>query len=342
MKSRLFFLLSGEHPTLPKAEFRAILESEGVKFRVLEDATQLLRVEVDPTCVDIILRRSALTRICCLEIFRCQADIGEILREARNASYEGLLGEKESFSVRVSRVRGASPHINGMTLERELGAIIPGKVVDLRNPSKEFLGILTDDLFVFGLKLGEIKPGVFVERRPCRRPFFHPTAMPAKLARCMVNLARPKPEMLILDPFCGTSSILIEAGLMGYRVMGMDVKRRMIRGSVKNLSRYGVDWEGLVVADALKNPVRQADRIVTDPPYGRSATTMGVAPNELLRGFLSFVPELLPRGGFVCLAAPSDVGLRDMGIEAGLRHVESHFIYIHRRLTREIAVFLVP
>jgi len=180
-----------------------------------------------------------------------------------------------------------------------------------------------------------------MERRPRKRPFFHPSAMPPKLARCMVNLAEPRSDELVVDPFCGTASQLIEAGLIGCRVMGFDVQRRMVDGSLRNLRHYGVEPEGMAVADARKLPVTKADCVVTDPPYGTSATTLGLEAKQLVKSFLSSVGDNLSRGHRICMAAPVSVRLGEMGRHLGFKHVESHSVYVHRSLTREIAVFEV-
>ena len=341
-KQKLFFLVSGEHPTLPKAELRAILESEHISFKELDGAPQVVRLLVDSGCVDAVVRRSAFVRVCCLELFTCPADFDTILRCAREVDYGAFLRAGMSFAVRVRRVRGSCQQIDSLELERRLGDAIPYKGVDLVRPDRLFFGVLSDNLFFFGLKLAEIRPGVFVERRPSRRPFFHPTSMPAKLARCMVNLTRPEPENLIFDPFCGTGSLLLEAGLMGYQTIGADVQKRMILGARLNLTHYGVEPQALIVSDALNSPVRRADRIATDPPYGRSATTLGLDVKRLVSDFLQECPEILPRKGYICLATPKSLEVRSLGEDAGLKHLESHFIYIHRGLTREIAVFLRP
>jgi len=189
------------------------------------------------------------------------------------------------------------------------------------------------------LKMAEILPKPFVERRPRKRPFFHPTAMPAKLARCMVNLAQPKRGDLVLDPFCGTASILVEAWLIGCRVIGFDVQPRMVRGSLQNLLHYGVKTDGIVVADARHLPVAKVDCIVTDPPYGRSATTLGWSSRQIVEDFLSAVNDMLPRGRRICMASPKSVRIGKIGKELGFKHIESHFMYVHRSLTREIAIF---
>jgi len=340
--TRLFFLLSGEHPTLPFSELKAILEAEGFKHRLVGKLRQLMRIEADVESVKSIVHRAAMTRVCNIELAYCDAAAKEILEEVRSAPLQGCLKKDENFVVRVRRIGESSPQLVGNELERKLGAVllrrVKGARVHLTNPDKTFFGVLTDTKFIFGLKLAEIVPKPFVERRPRKRPFFHPSSMPSKLARCMVNLAQPKAAELVLDPFCGTASMLIEAGLIGCRVIGFDAQRRMVRGSLKNLVHFGVQPDGMGVADAKNLPITKVDRIVTDPPYGRSATTMGQETKQIVRDFLSRVDVHIRKGGRICMAAPKSVRLGKLGEELGFKHEESHFVYVHRSLTREIAV----
>jgi len=284
-----------------------------------------------------------MTRVCATELFNCDAKVVDIFNRIHSTSIERIVERGESFVVRIRRIRGSAPRLDRGELERKLGELILNKVkgtrVNLKNPQKTFFGVLTDNKLIFGLKMGEVLPKPFVERRPRKRPFFHPTAMKAKLARCMVNLAQPKAGELVLDPFCGTATMLIEAGLIGCRVVGFDVKRRMIEGSLRNLLHYNVIPEGLAVADARHPPAVMTDCIVTDPPYGRSATTLGWSTKQIMKKFLPSVEDMLPRGKRICTASPKSIKVGDIGREVGFKHVESHLVYIHRSLTREIAVF---
>jgi len=340
--AKLFFLVSGEHQTLPVSEVQAILEAEGIKYRILENLTQVLRLEADPNSVEAIKFRSALTRVCCREIFNCEANISEILANISSGSMEEFI-EGDSFAVRVRRVKGVTPELVRVELERKLGEQILKTVktsrVNLSNPQKTFFGVLTDKRFIFGLKTAEIVPKPFSERRPRRRPFFHPTAMPAKLARVMVNLAQPNKGDLVLDPFCGTGGMLVEAGLIGCRVLGFDAKPHMLRGGLKNLLHYGINLEGVAIADARYPPVAKVDCIVTDPPYGRSASTLGASTIRIVEDFLSAVGDKIPRGRRICMASPKTIRIADAGEKTGFKHLESHFVYVHRSLTREIVVF---
>lgn len=340
--TKLFFLLSGEHPTLPFSELKAILETEGFRYKVTGKLKQIMRVETDIESVKSIVHRAAMTRVCNTELAYCDATTEEIFAKVRSAPLEDFLKKGETFVVRMRRIEESAPQLIGEELERKLGAVmlqrVKGAKVKLTNPDKTFFGVLTDNKFIFGLKLAEIVPKPFMERRPRKRPFFHPSAMPSKLARCMVNLAQPKAGELVLDPFCGTASMLIEAGLIGCRVIGFDAQKRMIRGSMRNLAYYNVQPDGLAVADAQHLPITRVDCIVTDPPYGRSSSTMGRETGQIVKDFLSRVDDHIQKGRRICIAAPKSIKIGKLSRELGFKHSESHFVYVHRSLTREIAV----
>jgi len=113
----------------------------------------------------------------------------------------------------------------------------------------------------------------------------------------------------------------------------------MAEGTRTNLKHFGVDAEGVVVADSRKLPLIRIDHVVSDPPYGKSATTMKSTTKRLVEGMLSSAWGLLRKGQLICIASPKTLGITNVGEELGYRHVESHFAYVHGTLTREIAVF---
>jgi tRNA (guanine10-N2)-dimethyltransferase len=290
--------------------------------------------------------RAAYMRVGALELFSCEANEGSIESAATSTNFQEILGEGETFAVRIHRIKEYSPKKDTMRLENSLGKVVlqqtRGTKVKLKNPHKTLIGILTSGKLVFGLKLAEAQIKTFSERRPRKKPFFHPSAMPSKLARSMVNLSYAKDGSLLLDPFCGTGSSLIEGALVGCRVHGVDAQRRMIIGSRKNLKHFGLTAEGLIMADARNLPFTTVDCVVTDPPYGRSASTLRSTTKALVQAVLSSVYVLLGRGQRICIASPKTLSISRLGVQMGYRHVESHFAYVHRTLTREIAVFEKP
>ena len=352
---KLFFLLSGENESLPAAEIKAILETEGYRYANAEEFDQVLRLEADIECVKAVPVRSAYTRVCAQELFICNANMSNIAKIAAGTDFKSVLKPSESFVVRINRIRNyADQDINTMTLEVELGKQIleatEGTRVNLKNPDKTFIGIITDEKLVLGLKLTDITSKTFSERRPRKKPFFHPSAMPSKMARCMVNLAHAKAESVLLDPFCGTGTSLIEATYIGCRAVGIDAQRRMILGTKKNLRFFNIAAEGLVFADSRKIPLFKVDAIVTDPPYGRSSSTLKSTTKQLVQEVLAASYGLLGVGQRICIALPIRVNqqgqvdhmAKDLAeyIEGlGYKTIESHLVFVHRSLTREIMVY---
>jgi tRNA (guanine10-N2)-dimethyltransferase len=341
---KLFFLLSGENKSLPAAEVKAILEAEGYQYENAEEYDQVLRLEAEVDSVHTIQVRSAYTRVCALELFVSNANLTDIVKVASKTNFKAILKPGESFVVRINRIKNyADEDLNTMSLEGKLGKQILNATVDtrvnLKNPDKTFLGIITDDKLVLGLKLTDITSKTFSERRPRKKPFFHPSAMPSKMARCMVNLAHGKTESLVLDPFCGTGTSLIEATYIGCKAVGVDAQRRMIKGTRKNLHFFNISAEGLVLADARHLPFFKADCVVTDPPYGRSSSTLKSTTKQLVQDVLASALDLLGVGQRICIASPKTLQIKVLGEALGYKHVESHFAFIHRSLTREIAVF---
>ena len=341
--AKLFFLLSGENETLPAAELKAILEAEGFRFKITEKLDQIVRLKANLNSVKAVQRRSAYTRISALELFTCKAQEAAIMKAADCIDFKSVLNEGETFAVRIRRVREYAEEISTIAFEEKLGKHILQNTsktkVNLKNPDKTFLGVLTNDQLVFGVKLTEIEPKTFSERRPRKKPFFHPSAMPSKLARSMVNLARAKKGELVLDPFCGTGSVLIEAALIGCRTLGLDAKRRMTRGCLRNLKHFHIESDGVVMADARRAPLTKVDCLVTDPPYGRSATTMKSTTKLIVEEVLFSARTLLHEGQRICIASPKTLNIAQIGVDLVYKHLESHFVYVHRTLTREIAVF---
>ncbi|MCS7386353.1 MAG: THUMP domain-containing protein [archaeon GB-1867-005] len=338
---RLFFIVSGEHPSLPFSEVLAILEAESVCFSVLQRLPAVLRLEAELEACSAVCSRASMTFSCCEELFCCSADYDEIFASCREVDWSFIRGGR--YAVRVRRVMRSSPHISTRVLEREIGAIIYSSLsgeakVDLNNPEFLLQGVLTGDIFVLGLAIGRVRRGDFNARRPKFRPFFHPSSLDARISRLFVNLCRARRGDIFLDPFCGAGGFLIEAGLVGCRVVGLDIDRKMVSGAKANLNFFGVNPVSIMIGDARHLPFRRVDCIATDPPYGRSASTAGFRLEELLRDFLHEAYGVLRVGGYLCIAAPFELMLEDLSVEAGFKVVEVHRMRVHRSLTRTIAV----
>jgi len=88
------------------------------------------------------------------------------------------------------------------------------------------------------------------QARPARDTFVG--MLPPKLSQILINLATgPTTSGRLLDPFCGTGTILQEALLMGYSVYGTDLSEKMIAYSQKNLAWLASKRQGLGNSDNI-------------------------------------------------------------------------------------------
>lgn len=341
MKKFIYFYLSGEHPTLPKAEIKSIMEAETYSFDVIGQAPQLLRMTASIEALRSISDRSSMCKSCGPEILFCDANLKSILNFLKEVDMSRYIMPGDNFSVRITRVNDFSRNLRTPDIERIVGGYIKNSVrntkVDLTNSKKKFFGLLTGEKFLLGLHFfGKLD---LAERQPKMRPVFHPSTMDPKLARCMVNLARAEKGRLFLDPFCGIGGILIEAGLMGCNIIGCDRDLRMVKGTIQNLKHYNLDHGGVISADARDNPFIPTKNIATDPPYGKNSSSLGIELESLFRDALSSAFDSLIPNGFISISSPKGAKLKEYGEEAGFKLKETHDLYVHRSLTREILVF---
>ncbi len=328
---KIAFELSGEHATLPRAEVIACLESLNIDFREVAFMDQLLVVDVPE--IPPIAKRLAMIHNVLDVVFICPANIKSILRLVSNVDLDI---EGRTFCVRAKHIKGAD--LSSTALEKEAGALIhkKGYHVDLDNPDIMFHLVLTEDKCVFGRLIESVDRGQYEIRRPQQRPFFHPGVLLPRLARALVNISSLS-DGILLDPFCGTGGILVEAALIGAQCVGMDVQQKMVMGTRHNLTYYGVDGM-LMVGDACATPLRseKVDAVVTDLPYGKSALIQAKSLDHLYHDSLREIYRVLKKNKKAVIV--SQIPLDELADGVGFRVIGQHQQRVHRSLTRQIIV----
>jgi tRNA (guanine10-N2)-dimethyltransferase len=339
------FELSGEHEKLPAAEVFACLKIEGLDFQVHTSVDQCLVVdiagkeeEVERTLKGSIAQRLAMTHhiLKVVGITENTPDAVVILADSFEPS--GYITKGQNFVVRAKRIKH---HVNfpGELLEQKIGGCIyrKGFRANLENPDLEFRLILSEKA-VLGTLLSSIDRSAYETRNPQNKPFFYPGVLMPRVARALVNLSRVKPGELFFDPFCGTAGILVEAGFVGAKVIGVDAQEKLVIGACMNLEAFGLDYV-LMEGDACRMPFKEAtiDAIVTDPPYGRSAAILAESLEKLYSCALQEIHRVLKPGGIAVVVSDKEV-LKD-GKKAGLKVLEIYVQRVHRSLTRTITVF---
>ena len=136
--------------------------------------------------------------------------------------------------------------------------------------------------------------------------------LPPKIARSMVNLVPLSPEgKTLLDPFCGSGRILVEAAEVGYEIAGADISKKQVEDTIENLS--SLKFSGKIeILDAthLSTKFSNIDVIVTEPFLGKSRFRPDeiryIVPGleKLYLGCLKNWLKVLKPGGFVVMVFP--------------------------------------
>jgi tRNA (guanine10-N2)-dimethyltransferase len=322
---KLAFELSGESKSIPRAEVLALFNGA-----LVQELERVLVIDVDaydPALGDRLAMTHAILEIKDV----CSQELGSIYRAAGSVELPRV-----SVAVRAKRIgRG----LKSTDVEATIGKALAerGYEIDLTHPQLQVRALLCKGVCIIGATLAVIDRSLFESRRPRVRPYFYPGVLLPRLARAAVNLTRVKAEELLLDPFCGTGGILLEAGLLGAAIMGSDVDGRMVFGTKMNLDCYDV-LSDLLVQDARRLGLRDecVDAVATDLPYGRSVSVRAHSLNQLKTAALDEIFRVLKRNARAVLISHSPIEheLTDAGFTIEGRHTQ----YVHKSLTREIVV----
>lgn len=331
----LSFELSKEHNFLPEAEVFSCFDAFNISYKKVfsfEGVLVLETPESDDFTLQSISKRLAMTRHISKVLGMCSSNEAEILKEAHKIA---IKDHDSRFAVRVSMNQAK---FDTLKMEKAIGAKLyeKGGIVDLNNPDKLYRVVITPEVCIFGLLLCSVDRGQFSDRKPHLRPFFFPGVVLPKIARIMVNLSRIGHDEILFDPFCGTGGILIEAELVGAKVIGGDVQKRMVLGAKKNLSSYNLS-SNLLFGDACNLALKDnsVDAIVIDPPYGRSALIKANSIEDLYEESMREMHRILKLNKRVVMASHAPLS---EDIKQGFKVSEEYLLRVHKSLTRHITV----
>lgn len=147
--------------------------------------------------------------------------------------------------------------------------------------------------------------------------------LPPKVARMMVNLALADKEFShkprLLDPFCGSGTILMEAALRGCLVYGSDLDYQAVLGSIKNLDWLSQEYNLKKSYEFIRRDVTalretdfpdKIDLVVTEPFLGKQTPSPKEVRNifrgleKLYLGAFSSLKKVLAKEARVVIIFP--------------------------------------
>ncbi|NLU46219.1 MAG: DNA modification methylase [Euryarchaeota archaeon] len=321
------FDLLGECGDMPVAETLRCIEAECEEYRVIRTGPGYVTAAFDPKNLDAISER--------LSLAHC---MGRHLGAFEPGDFSGL-GETElpegSFAIRGKRFKGLMKDVDSQDLIVKAGKLLSKcNDVDLRTPDLVIQMHMSDRVNLF-IEERHVDKDLLRKRKVSERPFFSPISLHPKYARALINLTGARRGDTLLDPFCGTGGIAIEAADMGMRTIVSDFDEEMIFGCQENLDFYGLKAEEAVVADIGDVPgiFANLDAVATDPPYGRSTKTGGERVDRIYARAMDSIARVLKPDSRAGLVLPQVIRTGPMTLENVFDQ------YVHGSLTRHYHIF---
>jgi len=238
-----------------------------------------------------------------------------------------------TFAVRASKLGIGLPALSKRNVEHLVGGHFfrLGHSVDLVNPETTIRVIMAGapdrpqhmdsmdsyPLLVIGIDETYERP--YLKKAMTSMPFFKPVTLDPKLASLLISLAyqdRNPPDQII-DPFCGTGCISLQARFRGITALSSDVDPIMVEGAKKNFGyAYGQEspnhpFETSDVSRLFETWGSQSNTaFIFDPPYARNSKASESA-FDVLRSACESAKEIDPEGVIVTILPSSDLDILD-------------------------------
>ncbi len=265
---KYIFVLSGDYLDLAKEEVISLFDAK--KFKVTGNLL-IADIKCDENEIKITSQRLALTKSIYRLLFECKSD--ELIHSMKK--FEWKFVYKGSFCIRISnpkineknkKIKNHKISFTEKYLAKYVWDSVSNPKVDLENPKTRIEFFIAGSKVYCGLGIKVMK-NKFESRKAHLRPFTHPSSLHPKLSRALVNISGINNEDILLDPFCGTGGFLIEAGLMGIKIIGCDISKSMAKGCKENLQHFNIRNFKIINKNALQIN-QKLDYVVTDLPYG--------------------------------------------------------------------------
>ncbi|MEM5819642.1 MAG: methyltransferase domain-containing protein [Candidatus Aenigmatarchaeota archaeon] len=255
-----YLFLLGRNNELSKLEIYSFFNTEKISFKIISEKEDYLIIESKINPEKII------------------NNLGGTIKIFENISISDFLNfhfpEKFIFKLDVNKElrKKIKEKIRNEHLKAiEKPNITPSQIHKLKLPFFEFI---ERENLIF--KISAItNPNIFKEldeKLPFRDPKIE---ISFRLAKILVNISGAKEGKVLLDPFCGTGTILCIGLEKNCRVIGVDIDEKRIKEAQENL-RFFCEYKNIpknfevLNADAreISKYIKFADIIVTEPYLG--------------------------------------------------------------------------
>lgn len=336
--SNYFFIL-GNHPTLSVAEILAYLTTKKYVFTVLAADYDYLIIstnqQLDANLLEFIggsIKFGEIKKI--LDDFPNAEQIQDFLPNKEKVFFglslyptklkNKLVTNVFHLGLKLKKILKEKNKTARLVTSRQanLSAVVVVKNKLLSNDGVEMVIINQQKKYFLGRTLA-VQPFENLSERDYGRPQRddHSGMIPPKLAQIMLNLSLTNTDDLILDPFCGSGTILQEALWQQRKdLIGSDVSNKAINDTQKNLTwleqKYNLLLDNIKLVSASVLDLSKfiesesIDAIVTEPDLGRPDLNHASLVTEVARLEKLYVQsyqvffKLLKKSGRVVMVWP--------------------------------------
>jgi tRNA G10 N-methylase Trm11 len=292
--NNLYFFILGKNPTLSTAEIQSLINinfiNQGAKISELSNDFLLLETKekLDPLILQERLGGIIKIGIIIDQANKFNSEIAiKILKNYRRPHFgfsfytpanqkENHFSQIEKWAMEIKNQLKEENISSRWVTSREkiLSSVIVIKNKLLTNGA-EFVFLMGKEKSYFGQTLSCQQFEEYGRRdfgRPAR--IIEEGMLPPKIAKIMINLAELSVEKTLLDPFCGSGTVLQEAVVMNYKkIIGTDLSEEAIESTKKNLAWLKIEAKINVFQHDVRNlseqiPLTSVDAIVTEPYLG--------------------------------------------------------------------------
>ncbi len=331
-----YFFAFGNHPEISLAELQAVLERENINAKLVFNQNDIAIFDIKEILTLGFLKQLGGT-----------VKFGPIIGQTTTSAdlktellkYAPKFTEKFNFGI--SLYTGLNINVNhiGLSFKKEikntggncrfvvgkenpLSSVIVEKNKLFPPDGVEFV-LIKQEKNVFIGQTAAVQDFEFYSEIDFGRPSRDDRSgmLPPKVSQIMVNLAGVSKDKIILDPFCGSGTVLQMAALLGYsKLLGNDNSEKAVNDTIENLTWLHDKDISPFTFEIFQGEAQQFsqlknifDFIVTEPFLGppmhgnESPDRVTKVINELqalYHDFLSSIVNGLPKNGVIVMIIP--------------------------------------
>jgi len=341
-----YVILKGNNLALAETEFNTLWRLYSKEENGLELVSNVVyklvtKIKLDKSCDFFSRLKSRLTYTNYIgEFLEEFSDIDDYNENILKVGFEEYDGVPFRFKVKKSRIKEKLAY-DERVLAGPIWKSFSNPIVSIDDYKVEFnpMFIEGSESILFCKKFYENEKD-YKRRMPTLRPVKMPYTLKSDMARACVNLLGID-DGVILDPFCGTGGILLEAYDMGFSVIGNDINVYDLYNMRENFDYFYPDaYESGNVMTTLCDSQTQfldensIDGIVSDIPYGKCSRKLG---DDLYNRYLEASQKYLKKDARMIIVYAN---FSDFSVLADKYFEIEHKIeeFINKSMTRYILV----